>query len=296
MMDSDELFMFLLNDFPNSCLMTKLLYTALVAITVVISAITPTAFADSNNIQGEDLKKNPLALDILKKIENSRKEFEQSKQIEQKRIEQQKYIDEQRAIAKQSLEQQLQQMDKTYDEFTPRNAFAKFVSNFNATHQEIYWDQFDYLHAKITLAKQARDTVIQHGGSYSDAMKEYVKFAKMSKIEMQSIIRDLNLKHKFAQDDIQANFDANGKLPRYENDIDAPCYGCNAKLTKVQVNSEQTIPITPVKYEPKPTQIDTLRDTLSSLQKKFLETKDVTLQMKTVSDMNEIVRQIHQLQ
>ena len=127
-------------------------------------------------------------------------------------------------------------------------------------------------------------------------MKEYVKFAKMSKIEMQSIIRDLNLKHKFAQDDIQANFDANGKLPRYENDIDAPCYGCNAKLTKVQVNSEQTIPITPVKYEPKPTQIDTLRDTLSSLQKKFLETKDVTLQMKTVSDMNEIVRQIHQLQ
>ena len=65
MMDSDELFTFLLNDFPNSCLMTKLLYTALVAITVMVSAITPTAFADSNNIQGEDLKKNPLALDIL---------------------------------------------------------------------------------------------------------------------------------------------------------------------------------------------------------------------------------------
>lgn len=274
--------------------MTKLLYTALAAITIVMSTIGP-AFADSGNIQGDNIKNNPVALDILKKIEKFRQDFEQSKQTNQKRIEQQKYVDEQRNLSKDLLTQQLQQMDKTYEEFTPRNAFTKFVSNLNATHQGIYWDQFDYLHAKITLAKQARDTVIQQGGSYADAMKEYVKFAKMSKIEMQSIIRDLNLKHEFADKSIQANFDKNGKLPRYENDLDAPCYGCTAKLTKLQLNSEQTVPIAPVKHEPKPSQVDQLRETLSSLQKKFLESKDTKLQMQIVSEMNDVVRQIQKL-
>jgi hypothetical protein len=276
--------------------MTKLLYTTLAALTLLMSAVIPTAFADSNNIQGEDLKKNPVALDILKKIENSRKEFEQVKEIQQKRLEQQKLIDEKRTLAKESLSQELERINKQYEDFTPRNAFAKFVSNFNATHQGIYWDQFDYLHTKVALAKEARDTILEQGGSYSDAMKQYVKFAKMSKTEMINIIRELNLKHGFAQDSIQSNFDVNGKLPRYENDLDAPCYGCTDTMTKVRLNTEETVPITPAKYDPPQTESSKLRESLSQLQKTFLESKDMTLQMKIVTQMNEIVRQIHDLQ
>ncbi len=276
--------------------MTKLLYTTLAALTLLMSAVIPAAFADSNNIQGEDLKKNPVALDILKKIENSKKEFEQVKEIQQKRLEQKKLIDEQRALAKESLSQELERINKQYEDFTPRNAFAKFVSNFNATHQGIYWDQFDYLHTKVALAKEARDAILEQGGSYSDAMKQYVKFAKMSKTEMINIIRELNLKHGFAQDSIQSNFDVNGKLPRYENDLDAPCYGCTDTMTKVRLNTEETVPITPVKYDPPQSESSKLRESLSQLQKTFLESKDVTLQMKIVTQMNEIVRQIHELQ
>lgn len=268
------------------------------SVVILISAILPSAFAadDFKKSQGDDLKNNPAVQDILKKIENSRKEFAQAKEIQQKRLEHQKFIDEQRALAKESLRQELERIDKKYEDFTPKNAFAKFVSNFNSTHHEIYWEQFDYLHTKVALAKEAKEFVLEQGGSYADAMKQYVKFAKMSKIEMLTVIRDLNLKHGFAQESIQSNFDINGKLPRYENDLDAPCYGCTDKITKIQLNTEQTVSTTPITYNPIQSETGTLRDSLSQLQKTFLESKDTALQMKIVTQMNDIVRQIHELQ
>ncbi len=275
--------------------MTKTLYATIMAISLLISTVTPMAFGESRNIKGEDLN-NPEALDILKKIENSRKQFETAKEIQQKRQEQQKLIDEKRTLAKESLLQELERINKKYEDFTPRNAFAKFVSNLNSTHQGIYWDQFDYLHAKVALAKEARDTVLEQGGSYPEAMQQYVKFAKMPKTEMINIIRELNLKHGFALDSIQSNFDVNGKLPRFDNDLDTPCYGCTDKITKIRLNSEETVPTTPVKYSPTQSETIKLRESLSNLQKAFLESKDTAHQMKIVSQMNEIVRQIHEMQ
>lgn len=277
--------------------MTKLLYASIIASVIVMSVFSANAFAQSDfkKIEGDDLN-NPVSQDILAKIEFAKKQFLQAKEIENKRNAQQKLIDEQRAISQESLKQELQRMEKTYEEFTPRNAFAKYVSNLNATNHGIFWDQFDYLHAKISLARDARDSVIKQGGTFSEAMKQYVQFAKMPKIEMQNIVRDLNIKHNLAQEDIQSNFDINGKLPRYENDIEAPCYGCTAKISKVQIDSKQSVPITRTVFEPKPTQISDLKDSLSDLQSQFLESKNIIAQKKMVFEMNEIIKRIQELQ
>ncbi|MCV0409249.1 MAG: hypothetical protein K5783_00185 [Nitrosopumilus sp.] len=262
-----------------------------------MSVFSADAFAQSDfkKIEGNDLN-NPVSQDILAKIEFAKKQFLQAKETENKRNTQQKLIDEQRAISQESLKQELQRMEKTYEEFTPRNAFAKYVSNLNATNHGIFWDQFDYLHAKISLARDARDSVIKQGGTFSEAMKQYIQFAKMPKIEMQNIVRDLNIKHNLAQEDIQSNFDVNGKLPRYENDIEAPCYGCTAKISKVQIDSKQSVPITRTVFEPKPTQISDLKDSLSDLQSQFLESKNIIAQKKMVFEMNEIIKRIQELQ
>ncbi|WP_278974366.1 hypothetical protein [Nitrosopumilus sp.] len=277
--------------------MTKLLYASILASVIVMSVFTADAFAQSDfkKIEGDDLN-NPVSQDILAKIEFAKKQFMQAKETENKRNAQQKLIDEQRAISQESLKQELQRMEKTYEEFTPRNAFAKYVSNLNATNHGIFWDQFDYLHAKIYLARDARDSVIKQGGTFSEAMKQYVQFAKMPKIEMQNIVRELNIKHNLAQEDIQSNFDMNGKLPRYENDIEAPCYGCTAKISKVQIDSKQSVPITRTVFEPKPTQISDLKDSLSDLQSQFLESKNIIAQKKMVFEMNEIIKRIQELQ
>ena len=263
-----------------------------------MSVFSTNAFAQSDfkQINGNEIQNNPVAQDILAKIELSKKQFLQSKELENKRNEQQKFIDQQRLTAQESLQQKLQQMEKTYEEFTPRNAFAKYVSNLNATDNGIFWDQFDYLQAKISIARDARNSVLAQGGTFYDAMKQYVKFAKMPKVEMQSIVRELNIKHNLAQKDIQSNFDIHGKLPRFENDTDAPCYGCTAKISKVQLDSDQSVPITRTVLEPQPTQVTDLKNSLSDLQKQFLESKDVIEQKKILFEMNKIVKQIQSLE
>ena len=127
-------------------------------------------------------------------------------------------------------------------------------------------------------------------------MKQYVQYAKMPKIEMQNIVQELNIKHNLAQNDIQSNFDVHGKLPRYENDLESPCYGCTEKISKIQIDSGQSIPITRISYEQKPAQITDLRDSLSDLQNQFLATKNVIEQKKMVFEMNEIVKRIQELE
>ena len=261
-----------------------------------MSVFSTNAFAqtDFEKVQGNDLN-SPAAQDILAKIEQAKKKFLQAKEIQAKRIAQQKLIDEQRVIAQESLNQEIKRMEKTYEEFTPRNAFAKYVSNLNATNHEIFWDQFDYLQAKITIARDARDTVLKQGGTFADAMKQYVQFAKMPKVEMQNIVKELNIKHNLAQKETQAYFDQNGKLPRYDNDMDAPCYSCDAKISKVKINSKQSVPITRVVSESQPTPITDLKDSLSELQHKFLESKNVIEQKKMLFEMNQLVKQIQGL-
>lgn len=296
MIETEKLSAFFLKNFTILHVMTKFLYVSMTTVFLLMSVLTTNAFAETNfkKVEGDDLK-NPVSVDILKKIEIARKQFEQTKENEQKRNEQQKLIDEQRTLAKASLNDELKRMEKKYEEFTPTNAYARFVSNTNSSNPGIFWDQFNYLQAKVAIAKEARDSVLQQGGTYSDAMKQYVHYAKMSKIEMLNVIRDLNIKHNLAQEEIQSNFDINGKLPRYENDLEAPCYGCTDKITKIQVSSEQSVPVQIKSFEQQPTKISNLRNTLSELQKAFVESKDVIAQKKIVFEMNNVVSQIKEL-
>ena len=277
--------------------MTKLPYALILTAVIAISVLTPNAFAQSDfkRIDGDEIKNNPISQDILAKIELSKQQFLKAKEVENTRNAHQKFIDEQRIIAEKSLEEEIQRMNQSYKAFTPKNAFASYVSKLNATDHGIFWDQFDYLQAKITLAKDARDSVLKQGGTFSEAMKQYVQYAKMPKVEMQNIVRELNVKHNLADAKIQSYFDINGKLPRYDNDLESPCYGCDEKISKLQINSEQSIPIKRVVLEQKPTKINDLRDSLSELQSEFLKSRDVIAQKKMVFEMNNLIKNIQEL-
>jgi hypothetical protein len=126
-------------------------------------------------------------------------------------------------------------------------------------------------------------------------MKQYVKFAKMPKVEMQNIVRELNVKYDLAKKDIQSNFNINGKLPRFEDDVEAPCYGCAEKTSDVNLDSSQSVPITQTVLEPKPALEIDLKYSLSELQKQFLESRNIIEQKKILFEMNGIVKQIQDL-
>lgn len=210
---------------------------------VIISFYSVPAFAQQNQesktsseftiVTGEDIRKNPMAMKILENIEIAKKRFAEMQDVQKKKTENEKFIEEQRQIAKAQLGKDLARMNKEYEDFTPRKAFSKFVSNVNATHHAIFWDQFDYMSERIKIATQAKNAVLENGGSFLEARAEFVKYASMSKESMIQFVSELNIKYGFTDENLQSYFDKDGKLPRYENDDVAICYACE-KYEKIK--------------------------------------------------------------
>ena len=67
------------------------------------------------------------------------------------------------------------------------------------------------------------------------------------------------------------------------------------KISKVQISSEQSVPIKRIIFEQKPTKVNDLRESLSELQSEFLESRDVIAQKKMVFEMNNLIKNIQEL-
>ena len=251
-----------------------------------------TAFADSNEeptiLVSDTLKKNPLAMKIIAEMEAQKLRYKQLSEeklpeipLTKKQIE----IQEIRKISEEILKEDLKSMEKKYIDFTPKNAFEKFISKLNSTHHGIFWDQFDYLNAKVQLALAAKNQVLENGGSFYEAQQEYFKYASMPRLEMISYIQELNIKYGFADSKIQSNFDANGKLPRFEEDKNAPCYGCESQITTISNNIE---------IDPK-AEIKILQEQLSDLRQEFLNSNDIEKKKFLVNSLNDTVKKIQKL-
>ena len=264
------------------------------------------AFAESNGGStlkvSDTLKKNPLAMQIIAEMEAQKLRYKQLSEESVPKIiptREQILIEENRKISEEMLQDDLDSMNKEYLDFTPKNAFAKFVEKLNSSHHGIFWDQFDYLNAKVQLAIAAKKDVLENGGTFYEAQREYFKYASMPRLEMISYIQELNVKYGFAQEDIQSNFDPNGKLPRFEKDKDAPCYGCENlesvddsnsqanenEITEIGFNSEID-PRAEIKY---------LQEKLSNLRQAFLKSENINEKKYLVDSLNDTVKKIQEL-
>jgi hypothetical protein len=276
---------------------------------IIISStnIDQLAFAESNTestiLVSDKLKKNPMAMKIIAEMEAQKLRYKQiSEETTPKSIPTKAQIEikENRKISDQMLQEDLKSMEQKYIEFTPENAFEKFILKLNSTYHGIFRDQFDYLNAKVQLAIAAKNQVLENGGSFYEAQREYFKYASMPRVDMINYLEELNVKYGFAEEDIQSNFDANGKLPRFEDDKDAPCYGCenlesisnsnsqsddNNKVTKVSINAE---------IDPK-AEINFLQSQLSELRQEFLDATDLDKKKSLVNSLNDTVKKIQEL-
>ena len=283
-------------------------YAVFVIAAFLVAIPIGNSYADTNTqdfttLKGKNLENNPLADMILKNIEIANKRLQQAQDAEKERAEYQQFIDEQRRIAQAELEKDLASMNKKYEDFTPRNAFASFVSGFNSTHHGIYWDQFDYLDAKVQQANNAKNEVLSKGGSYSDAMKQYVKYASMTRTEMIKTVSELNIKHGFTDTELESHFDKNGKLPRYENDDYTPkCFGCERyekikqqilEESNTSISNQQTPDISKINNE---MEIQKLQNNLDKLKKEFLDEDNLKRQKQIINSMNQIVDKLQALQ
>lgn len=177
---------------------------------------TPQIFAveDDEVKATEKIKNNPTLMQILKKIEQSKKilaEIQEGKKIQSQ---QNKAIQEARDASNARLNEEIGRMNKNNEHFTPQNAFAKFVSKKPTEIHDIYASMFNYQQDKIKSAQSIREQILAGGGNTRDAWNAYYKNSATSRIQMIMLNKDLNIKYANADVKLQQAFDSKGKIPR----------------------------------------------------------------------------------
>src|SRR5438445_52693 len=165
-------------------------------------------------VSGNNISQDPVASRILKNIEIAKKQqAEQDAKIKQIE-EEKKFVESQRALANQQLQFDLGSWFAQFNPFTPRNAYAAFVSQVNQTVQTIFWGQFNFTEQKTNSGLAAKTQVLQNGGSSEQARKAFIQNASSTRAEVVQVNKDLNIRYGNADNVTQAKFDKYGNLPR----------------------------------------------------------------------------------
>lgn len=190
----------------------RIVCSMLLSFFVIISTISP-SFADE--IKATDqIKKDPAMMEMLKKIELSKKilaQLQEGRKIDNTKALQMQEI---RNKVKASLDEQVNRMNKDFESYNSQNAFARFVSKKPAEIQPIYKSMFDYQQEKINSAKAERDRILAGGGKFQDAWDAYYKISATKKVKLVQLNKDYNIRYANANLEIQNTFDEKGKLPR----------------------------------------------------------------------------------
>lgn len=172
------------------------------------------AISDGDIKATEQIKKNPAAMDILKKIEMSKKilsEMQQTKKIHDMKAAK---IAEARKQAQASLDAELSRMGKQYEPYNAKNAFERFVAKKPSETHQVFWAMFNYQQDKIKSAKAAKEQVLSGGGTWQQALDAYYKESALKRVKMIEMNKHYNVKYASSDAATQQAFDENGKLPR----------------------------------------------------------------------------------
>jgi hypothetical protein len=186
--------------------------SVLLSFFVIVGTMIP-SFADEIKASDE-IRKNPAMMKMLEKIELSKKILAQMQEKKTADNSKSQQLQDVRNKVKSSLDEQLSRMSKDYEEYTPQNSFARFVSKKPADIQPIYQSMFVYHQDKVSAAKAEKDRILSSGGKMQDALDAYRKLSATSKVKLVQLNKELSIKYSNADITIQNTFDEKGKLPR----------------------------------------------------------------------------------
>ena len=187
---------------------------------ITIVALSEHAYGQTDSIYtneqitlSEDLKNNPVAQDILRKIEQTKKWIEELEQREYAELEKQNELEEKRNDALTKLNQDLADWEKLWEYYSPRNSFARFVENVSDSQtQGVFWDQFEFKEQKVQAGRDALKRVVANGGSLHDARQAYLIAAETKRIELIEANSQFNVRHNLAYYNQQILFDREGQF------------------------------------------------------------------------------------
>ena len=161
----------------------------------------------------EDLANNPVAQDILKKIEQTKKWIKELEQRNYEQLEEKIELEEKRKQALAILNQDLKEWGNLWEYYSPRTSYERFIDKIpNSQVQEVFWDQFEFKEQKVKAGRDALKKVIANGGSLRDARQAYLNAAETKRIELIEANSQFNVRHNLAYYNQQILFDREGQF------------------------------------------------------------------------------------
>ena len=156
--------------------------------TVFFTIFINVAYAQTTEQQvtlSGDLQNNPVAQDILKKIEKSKRWIEQIQQRDFEELERQKELEQKRAEVLQSLEKDLKKWEDLWGYYTFDKMLERSLQNNPAnTTSSIYDHPLKFTASKINAGRDALHQVLLEGGGPEEARDAFVDAAKITRAEM----------------------------------------------------------------------------------------------------------------
>ncbi|BDQ30329.1 hypothetical protein [Nitrosopumilus zosterae] len=175
------------------------------------------AYAQQSNISeqtilSEDLKNDPMAQDLLKKIEQTKKMIEDLQQTEYEQNQARENLERARVLSLERLNQDLKMWDRLWEQHSSRNAFDSFVSKKPDHVQGVFWDQFEFKEQKVKAGRSAMNQILANGGTMQSAKDAYNMAASTQRIELIEVNAQFNVKHNLADYNEQQLFNSTGQI------------------------------------------------------------------------------------
>jgi len=160
-----------------------------------------------------DLANNPVAQDILKKIEQTKKWIKELEEKNYEALEAKKELETKRAQALEKLNQDLSEWEALWEYYSPKNSFSRFVDKVKEPQvKEVFWDQFEFHQIKVDAGRDALKKVLASGGSLKEARQAYLKAAETKRIELIEANSIFNVNHNLAYYNQQIMFNKEGQF------------------------------------------------------------------------------------
>jgi hypothetical protein len=133
----------------------------------------------------ENLENNPVAQDILKKIEKSKRWIIQLEQRNFEALEKQKELEEKRAEVLQILDEKLKKWENLWEYYTFDKMLERALENSPAKDTDTIYDHpLKFTASKINAGRDALHKAILEGKGPEEAREAFVNAAKMTREEM----------------------------------------------------------------------------------------------------------------
>ena len=189
------------------------IFVCVISISLIqISYAQTTIDSEEQTMFSDNLLNDPIAQDILKKIEQTKKLIAELEQKEYEKNQAQENLQKKRDLSVEHINQDLDEWERLWEKYSSRNAFNEFVNKKPSYVQGVFWDQFEFKEKKVNAGRIAMNQVLTNGGTVEDAKDAYNKAAATKKIELIEMNSQFNIKHNLADRREQQTFNSTGQI------------------------------------------------------------------------------------